>query len=185
MELVGESADRRLGGVIGRADARLEAQFRGRLQSREAFECIAVGGIRLEHLLVEFARSRESRLGAQDEGQSVEDVEVLWMALQEGAVSDVSVTFVNYTADGTPFWNKLFIAALRDAQNNIVNYIGVTVKVAGPLPDDPEHGKAVAGMEGSGSVATAAIGGESTQEGGDATGAAPGQQSPGQIPSEP
>ena len=103
--------------------------------------------------------------------------------LKEG--EDVSVTFVNYTADGTPFWNKLFIAALRDAQNNIVNYIGVTVKVAGPLPDDPEHGKAVAGMEGSGSVATAAIGGESTQEGGDATGAAPGQQSPGQIPSEP
>lgn len=54
---------------------------------------------------------------------------------------DVSVTFVNYTAGGTPFWNKLFIAALRDAQNNIVNFIGVTVKVAGPEPDDPEAGK--------------------------------------------
>ena len=38
---------------------------------------------------------------------------------------------MNYKADGTPFWNKLFIAALRDAQNNIVNYIGVSVKVAG------------------------------------------------------
>ena len=44
---------------------------------------------------------------------------------------DVSVTFLNYSADGTPFWNKLFIAALRDAHNNIVNYIGVSVKVAG------------------------------------------------------
>lgn len=43
---------------------------------------------------------------------------------------DVSVTFLNYSADGTPFWNKLFIAALRDAHNNIVNYIGVSVKVA-------------------------------------------------------
>jgi len=50
-------------------------------------------------------------------------------ALQVG--DDVSVTFLNYRADGTPFWNKLFIAALRDAQNNIVNYIGVSVKVAG------------------------------------------------------
>eukprot|EP01083_Nonionella_stella_P206859 752003_1 len=50
-------------------------------------------------------------------------------ALQHG--DDASVTFLNYCADGTPFWNKLFIAALRDAQNNIVNYIGVSVKVAG------------------------------------------------------
>jgi len=59
-------------------------------------------------------------------------------ALQSG--DDVSVTIINYMADGTPFWNKLFIAALRDAQNNIVNYIGVLVKVAGPAPGDPEHG---------------------------------------------
>jgi len=59
--------------------------------------------------------------------------------------NDVSVTFVNYTADGTAFWNKLFIAALRDAQNNIVNFIGVTVKVAGPEPDDPEAGKILPG----------------------------------------
>jgi PAS domain S-box len=56
---------------------------------------------------------------------------------------DVSVTFVNYTADGTAFWNKLFIAALRDAQNNIVNFIGVSVKVAGPEPGDPEAGKVI------------------------------------------
>jgi len=59
--------------------------------------------------------------------------------------NDVSVTFVNYKADGTAFWNKLFIAALRDAQNNIVNFIGVTVKVAGPEPDDPEAGKMLPG----------------------------------------
>ncbi len=50
---------------------------------------------------------------------------------------DVSVTIRNYCADGTPFWNKLFIAALRDAQNNIVNYIGVSVKVAGD-PNEPK-----------------------------------------------
>ena len=57
---------------------------------------------------------------------------------------DVSVTMLNYKQDGTPFWNKLFIAALRDAQNNIVNYIGVTVEVATPEPGDPEHGKLLA-----------------------------------------
>lgn len=56
---------------------------------------------------------------------------------------DVSVTLVNYTADGVPFWNKLFIAALRDAQNNIVNFIGVVVKVSTPEPDDPEFGKQI------------------------------------------
>jgi PAS domain S-box-containing protein len=47
---------------------------------------------------------------------------------------DVSVTIVNYTSKGSPFWNKLFIAALRDSENNIVNYIGVIVPVAGPDP---------------------------------------------------
>lgn len=54
---------------------------------------------------------------------------------------DVSVTLINYMADGTPFWNKLFIAALRDAENNIVNFIGVCVKVAAPDKSDPEAGK--------------------------------------------
>jgi PAS domain S-box-containing protein len=54
---------------------------------------------------------------------------------------DVTVTMANYMADGTPFWNKLFIAALRDSSNNIVNFIGVVVKVAGPPEGDPEFGK--------------------------------------------
>jgi PAS domain S-box-containing protein len=62
-------------------------------------------------------------------------------ALSNG--DDVSVTLVNYTSDGVPFWNKLFIAALRDAQNNIVNFIGVAVKVSTPEPGDPEYGKMI------------------------------------------
>ncbi|CAB9521772.1 Blue-light-activated histidine kinase [Seminavis robusta] len=57
------------------------------------------------------------------------------------AAEDVTVTLVNYMADGTPFWNKLFIAALRDSSNNIVNFIGVVVKVASPPQGDPEFGK--------------------------------------------
>ena len=73
-------------------------------------------------------------LQGTDSNQS--KVEILRKAVANG--EDVSVTFINYMADGTAFWNKLFIAALRDAQNNIVNYIGVSVKVAGPEPGDPE-----------------------------------------------
>ncbi len=43
-------------------------------------------------------------------------------------------------SDGEPFWNSLFIAALRDAESNIVNFIGVIVKVAGTEPGDIEYG---------------------------------------------
>jgi PAS domain S-box-containing protein len=60
---------------------------------------------------------------------------------------DVTVTMINYMADGTPFWNKLFIAALRDSENNIVNFIGVTVKVARPEPGDPEFGVLLPGQK--------------------------------------
>lgn len=91
---------------------------------------------------------------------SKESVEEIRKGLMAGG--DVTVTLVNYTVDGTPFWNKLFIAALRDAQNSIVNYIGVSVKyvmansidcfiphtlftllrrVSTPEPGHPEHGK--------------------------------------------
>ena len=88
--------------------------------------------------------SREQVLGRncrflQGTDTSKETVEQIRKGLSVG--EDVSVTLVNYTADGTPFWNKLFIAALRDAQNNIVNFIGVAVKVATPEPGHVEHGK--------------------------------------------
>jgi len=76
---------------------------------------------------------------------SAEKVKKIRDALAKG--EDVTVTMVNYMADGTPFWNKLFIAALRDAQNNIVNFIGVCVKVASPEPGEAEHGKYIAGMK--------------------------------------
>lgn len=54
---------------------------------------------------------------------------------------DCNVTLVNYTSEGVPFWNSLFVAALRDAEDNIVNFIGVVVKVNGPEPGDVEYGK--------------------------------------------
>jgi PAS domain S-box-containing protein len=94
--------------------------------------------------------SRDDVLGRncrflQGTDTSKEKVDIIRKGLAEG--NDVGVCFINYTADGTAFWNKLFIAALRDTNNNIVNYIGVTVKVAGPAPDDPEAGKLLPGQK--------------------------------------
>jgi PAS domain S-box-containing protein len=82
--------------------------------------------------------------GTETSAQKVEQVRKA-VALGE----DVSVTMINYTADGNAFWNKLFIAALRDSNNNIVNFIGVIVKVAAPEPDDPEAGKLLPGQQSS------------------------------------
>lgn len=92
--------------------------------------------------------AREEVLGRncrflQGSETSLSKVAEIQKAIASG--SDIAVTFVNYKADGTPFWNKLFIAALRDAQNNIVNFIGVIVKVASPDADDPEAGKKLPG----------------------------------------
>jgi PAS domain S-box-containing protein len=70
---------------------------------------------------------------------SREKVAMIRKAVSVG--EDCNVTLVNYRSDGTPFWNSLFIAALRDAEDNIVNFIGVIVKVAGPEPGDQEYGK--------------------------------------------
>jgi PAS domain S-box-containing protein len=78
----------------------------------------------------------------QGSDTSKEKVAAIRKALENG--EDVSVTLLNYTASGKPFWNKLFIAALRDAESNVVNFIGVIVPVAAPAPNDPEHAKAVA-----------------------------------------
>lgn len=74
--------------------------------------------------------------GVETSSDKVKQIET---AVKAG--EDVSVTFVNYKSDGTPFWNKLFIAALRDAQFSIVNFIGVLAQVRSPPPDDPEYGK--------------------------------------------
>lgn len=43
---------------------------------------------------------------------------------------DTTVVLLNYRSDGTTFWNQFFIAALRDADGNIVNYLGVQCKVS-------------------------------------------------------
>mmetsp|Transcript_22235 Transcript_22235/g.66755 ORF Transcript_22235/g.66755 Transcript_22235/m.66755 type:complete len:314 (+) Transcript_22235:198-1139(+) len=56
--------------------------------------------------------------------------------LKKGVASgeDTTVTILNYKKDGTPFWNQLFVASLRDINKRVVNYVGVQIPVAGPLP---------------------------------------------------
>jgi len=68
------------------------------------------------------------------------------------AGEDVGVCIVNYTAEGKPFWNQLFIAALRDANDTIVNFVGVTVKVSSPGPGDPEANMPLPDVASSGEV---------------------------------
>jgi len=55
--------------------------------------------------------------------------------LRNGVIKggDTSVCLLNYKADGTRFYNQIFIAALRDANNVIINYVGVQVEVMNNL----------------------------------------------------
>jgi len=43
---------------------------------------------------------------------------------------DTTVVLLNYRRDGSIFWNQFFVAALRDGDGNIVNYLGVQCKVS-------------------------------------------------------
>jgi PAS domain S-box-containing protein len=57
----------------------------------------------------------------QGPGTDSRAVDVIRKAIQTG--SDCTVCILNYKADGTPFWNQFFLAALRDADDHIVNYV--------------------------------------------------------------
>ena len=61
------------------------------------------------------------------------------------AGTDTSVCLLNYKADGTPFWNQFFVAALRDADGAVVNYVGVQCEVNEvPLDEIKERSKRMA-----------------------------------------
>jgi PAS domain S-box-containing protein len=59
-------------------------------------------------------------------------VDVIRTAVANG--TDASTCILNYKADGSPFWNQFFVAALRDSENCIVNYVGVQCVI------DPDAG---------------------------------------------
>lgn len=54
-------------------------------------------------------------------------VDIIRQGIVEGR--DISVCLLNYKADGKPFWNQFFLAALRDADGQVVNYVGVQCEV--------------------------------------------------------
>ena len=64
----------------------------------------------------------------QGPGTDQTAVQVIRKGIAEGV--DTSVCLLNYRADGTPFWNQFFVAALRDAEGNVVNYVGVQCEVS-------------------------------------------------------
>ena len=56
-----------------------------------------------------------------------EDVAKLHQGIANGV--DTSVCLLNYRKDGTPFYNQIYVAPLRDAEMRIMNYVGVQVEV--------------------------------------------------------
>jgi len=69
----------------------------------------------------------------QGPGTDKKSVDIIRKAIATG--SDATVCLLNYKSDGTPFWNQFFIGALRDADNNIVNFVsGFIAEMKGKLP---------------------------------------------------
>lgn len=69
----------------------------------------------------------------QGPGTDQAAVDIIRKGIREGI--DTSVCLLNYKADGTPFWNQFFVAALRDAENNVVNFVGVQCEVSKAVVD--------------------------------------------------
>eukprot|EP01038_Epipyxis_sp_PR26KG_P015221 gene15221-20505_t len=65
----------------------------------------------------------------QGSGSDPQQIEALRKGIQEGV--DTSVCLLNYRADGSQFYNQIFVAALRDSNMKIINYVGVQVEVKG------------------------------------------------------
>jgi len=64
----------------------------------------------------------------QGPGTDQKAVDTIRKGIEAGV--DTSVCLLNYKADGTPFWNQFFVAPLKDAENNIVNCVGVQCEVS-------------------------------------------------------
>lgn len=76
----------------------------------------------------------------QGPGTDPKAVDMIRKGISEGR--DISVCLLNYRADGTPFWNQFFVAALRDAEGNVVNFVGIQCAVNSlPVSDIKERVK--------------------------------------------
>ena len=54
-------------------------------------------------------------------------VSTLRKGIEEG--NDVSICLLNYKKDGTTFNNQVFVAALRDINNKVINFVGVQMEL--------------------------------------------------------
>ena len=59
----------------------------------------------------------------QGPGTDPRAIDIIRTAIAKG--SDATTCLLNYKSDGSPFWNQFFVAALRDSDNCIVNYVSV------------------------------------------------------------
>lgn len=82
---------------------------------------MALTGYKLEQIL---GRNCRFLQGPETDPEAVAQVRE---AIQNG--TDCSVCLLNYRADGSTFWNQFFIAALRDSDGAVVNYVGVQCKI--------------------------------------------------------
>lgn len=61
----------------------------------------------------------------QGPGTDPRAIDIIRTAIAKG--SDATTCLLNYKSDGSPFWNQFFVAALRDSDNCIVNYVSVVM----------------------------------------------------------
>ena len=76
--------------------------------------------------------SREEVIGRncrflQGPETDIKRVSALRKGIEEG--KDVSICLLNYKKDGTSFYNHVFVAALRDINNKVINFVGVQMEV--------------------------------------------------------
>lgn len=63
----------------------------------------------------------------QGEDTDPEAIEEIRQGLRENR--ELTVEILNYRKDGTPFWNRLSIDPVRDAEGRVTNYIGIQVDI--------------------------------------------------------
>jgi len=64
------------------------------------------------------------------QGDDTDDYAVYRIRLSIKEGSDCHVVLLNYRKDGSPFYNRLFMTALRDTKGRIKNYLGVQCEVS-------------------------------------------------------
>eukprot|EP01041_Mallomonas_annulata_P003775 gene3775-7498_t len=90
-------------------------------------------GYRLDQIL-----GRNARF-LQGPGTDRRQIDAMRKGIAAGV--DTSVCLLNYRADGSTFYNQMFLAPLRDKLHKIVNYVGVQVEVQVQLSESADRKK--------------------------------------------